>query len=146
MIARRQKAEAGTAKRPSSLIIWDRKLVTQLVVHELQGVTIILNRLPGEPIEIARLIAQRKLSHHIKDYSFPGCARIFRVKLAAFDKFQIGIQFALKRQQMLALILIPIEMIADYQEHVAILAVKGNTINLIGFFDGHGAISWGVKG
>jgi hypothetical protein len=45
----------------------------------------------------------------------------------------------LEGQQVLAFVHIPIEMVADYQKHIAILAVKGKTVNFIGFFDSHGA-------
>ena len=130
------------AKNPRS--ISHRKCLARLVVHEPQRISVILNGLPSKPIELACLIAQWKFCYHIENYSFSDCARILGVKLTAFDELQISIQLTLQRPEVLTLILMPIEMIADYEKNIAIFMDKSKTINLIIIFDGHGAISLDV--
>jgi hypothetical protein len=65
------------------------------------------------------------------------------MKLAAFDKLQIGIQLVLKHKQTLALILLPIEVITNQEMYVAGLPVNANTINPINIFDAHERLTIG---
>jgi hypothetical protein len=111
--------------------------LARLEVHELERKSGIMDRFAGEPIEFACFLAQWKLSHHIKDHLVPDCTRMLGVKLPAFDKPQVGIQFVLEHQEMLALILLPIEMIADDKKHITSFTVESKTINLIKLVDGH---------
>jgi hypothetical protein len=50
---------------------------------------------------------------------------------------EVGIDLVLQKQEMLAFILFPVEMIANHKIDASLLPVRDHHVDLVAFVDGH---------
>jgi hypothetical protein len=79
----------------------------------------------------------RELADHLNNNGSLARLGELLMQLASFNKSEVCIQFALQQDEVLALAGIPIEMIANREQHIARCLVDVHKIDRIGLFDGH---------
>jgi hypothetical protein len=89
-------------------------------------------RLAGKPEELCRLFAQRKFPDEIDHDASSSRFRNVLIHLPTFDKGQIGVQFGPKHQEMLPLVVVPAEVVADRKQHITSLIFYVYEIDFIG--------------
>jgi hypothetical protein len=110
---------------------------------EVQEKTSLVYFLAGKPKKLGCFFAQRKFPDEIDHYATSRGFRNLPIHLSSFNKSQIGVQFGLKHQEVLSLVLIPVEVIADRKQHVTGLVFDGHEINFIGLVNRHLRLSQG---
>jgi hypothetical protein len=122
---------------PSTPFLPNPRFSVWVMEFELQFEASVIDRRADFFKENFGFFTHRELADHLNNNGSLARLGELLMQLASFNKSEVCIQFALQQDEVLALAGIPIEMIANREQHIARCLVDVHKIDRIGLFDGH---------